>query len=127
MPGKPAFVPRDLLRVPGFFGEQEDPVWKYAEDVAGAVRLARAREQHELAFIMYYRSKELELSIPDIAARLEVPRGNLGRKLAGYVPAQENDIIIWCWFLDEPRRTYTAERLFANKTLVVVPRLTIRR
>ncbi len=127
MPGTPAFVPRELLRVPGFFGEQEDPVWIYAADLAGAVRLARAREQHELAFLMYYRSKELGLSIPDVAARLGVPRGNLGRKVAGYVPAQENDIITWCWFLDEQRRTYRPEELFGRSAQVFVPRLSIGR
>jgi len=75
---------------------------------------------------MYYRRRELGLSVPDIAARLGVPRGNLGRKLAGYVPAQENDIISWCWFLDEPRRSYAPERLLgmAAQAHVRVPRLT---
>ncbi|MGH8981388.1 MAG: hypothetical protein ACRDWE_10275 [Acidimicrobiales bacterium] len=123
----PSFVPRRLLRVPGFFGEQEDVEWKLARDVEGAVRLARAREQHDLAFVLHRRRLELERSVPDIAAHLGVPRGNLVSKLTGRAPATEGDLIRWCWFLDEKRRSYRPEDLLEHPERTYVPRLSIRR
>ena len=44
-----AFVPKDFLEVPGYFGQQEDVQWYLATDLLTAMRLARSREQHELS------------------------------------------------------------------------------
>lgn len=53
-------------------GEQEDPVWNYAEDILGAIQLARAREQHELSYVMYYRRVDAQ-SVRDGARSPLIP------------------------------------------------------
>jgi hypothetical protein len=123
MPVPSKFIPAELLTVPGFFGEQEDVTWILAHDLEGAIRLAWAREQHELALLIHLRRVPMELSIPDVAARLGVMASDLRRKLKGRFPAQMEDLYLWCWYLDEPRRNFRPEDLLTDPTLVSVPRL----
>lgn len=126
MPRPPAFVPRELLEVPEFFGEQEEPRWQDAVSFEGALRLARAREQHELAYVIYCMRLKRDRSVPDVAAMLGLPAANLRRKLQGEVPAQEEDLIAWCWLTGEQRRNYQPERLLENGAAVEIPRFAVR-
>lgn len=103
--------------MPGFFGQQEDVIWRLAVNFEGAVLLARAREQHELAFILHRRRLARDFGTADVATRLGVNSQDLRRKLNGYLPAQEADLIRWSWYLGEPRRTYQAVHLLANPDL----------
>jgi hypothetical protein len=86
VPNPPKFVPRELLEVPGFFGNQDDPRWKDATSYQGAIRLARAREQHELSYVIYCMRQGRKRSVPDVAALLGANVHNLRRKLNGYTP-----------------------------------------
>lgn len=94
---RPSFVPRGLLEGSGYFGEQEDVIWRLATDLPSTIRLARAREQHELAFGMYRLERCRDNSVPDLAEALGQRRESLGAKLSGRSPAQEEDLVFWCW------------------------------
>ena len=120
---KPSFVPRDLLVVPLSFGKRDDVEWSLAYDYEGAILLARAREQHDLALAINLLMEKYQLSKSYVARELGVPRATLTRKLTGAVPAQENDIIAWCWLTGESRRSYRPEHLLADPSAVILPRL----
>jgi hypothetical protein len=80
VPKRPAFVPREWLRVKDEFGKHEDVEWKLAGELAGAVQLARSREQHHLAYLLLRRGGNYEMTVPDLAVHLGVDRGDLSRK-----------------------------------------------
>lgn len=111
--------------MPGFFGNQDDPRWQDAVSFEGALRLARAREQHELSYAIYCMRLSRDRSVPDVAVMLELPAANLRRKLQGEVPAKEEDLIAWCWLTGEQRRNYRPERLLARGAVVEIPRFAV--
>ena len=121
----PAFVPRELLEVPGYFGVQRDVTWRLADDVAGAIRLARAREQHVLAYAVHLLRLRYDNSIPDMADRLGQRREGLWRKLTERQPAQEEDLILWCWLAGESRRSYQPDGLVSEP--IAMPRFLMLR
>lgn len=112
MPAPPSFVPRELMVVPSYFGAQEDVQWHLAMDWRSALRLARAREQHELAYQVHLLQLRHKNSVPDVAEALEQRRETLWGKLTGRQPAQEDDLVMWCWLTGERRRSYRPEDLF---------------
>ncbi|MHB8219679.1 MAG: hypothetical protein ACYDHU_05070 [Acidimicrobiales bacterium] len=78
-------MPRDLLVVPGYF-ETQDPKnleWHLATDFPGAVRLARAMQQQELANAMFHLRTTVEKTIPEVAAVLGIKRRLRWSKLTG--------------------------------------------
>ena len=112
MANPPSFVPRDFLEVPEFFGVHEDVTWHLAKDYAGAARLARSREQHELAYRIWLLRTEHKNSVQDVADVLGQRRENLWSKLNGKTPATEEDLIRWAWLVGEARRTYRPQALW---------------
>ncbi|MDA8072835.1 MAG: hypothetical protein M0Z40_12320 [Actinomycetota bacterium] len=119
MPAEPSFVPRGFLEVPEFFGVQEDVLWRLAPDWRRAVRLARAREQHELAYRVHLLQLRHRNSVPDLAQALGQRRESLWGKLSGRLPAQEDDLILSAWLTGERRRTFRPEDLFAERPVIV--------
>jgi hypothetical protein len=121
----PSFVPRDLLVVPGYFETQEPKnlQWHLATDYLGAVRLAWAMQQQELANAMFHLRTTAEKTIPEVAAILGIQRRQLWSKLTGRSPAQEDDLITWSWMTDTPRRTAPLRELLEDPSRVHVPRL----
>ena len=106
MPAKPSFEPRKFLDHPGLFGKVEDvTTWRLAGDLQEAVLLARATEQHALAYVVHLYLLKNDRSIRDFATHLNQRREGLQAKLIGKVPAQEGDLIIWSWMTGEKRRT----------------------
>jgi hypothetical protein len=106
--------------VEDFFGQQEDVEWRLARDLPGALKLARSREQHELALMVHRQCMKYRLSYPDLAARLEQRRESLWSKLTGRSPAREADLILWAWLTGERRRSYEPAGLTA--TPILIPR-----
>lgn len=121
----PSFVPRDLLVVPGYFETQEPKnlEWRLATDYPGAVRLAWAMQQQELANAMFHLRTAAEKTTPDVAAILGIPRRQLWSKLTGRSPAQEDDLITWSWMTETPRRTKPLRELLEDPNRVLVPRI----
>jgi hypothetical protein len=120
VPEKPAFVPRNCLEDP-LSWEEPDAVWALDRTLPGAVLLTRAREQHALATAVKRDLRTHHNSESDLARALHVRRENLWSKLHGVRPAQENDLILWCWITGEERRSYRPEGLLANPTSVWIP------
>jgi hypothetical protein len=118
MPSKPSFVPREYLDVPGFFGIHEEPTWKYAVGLTDAIHLARAREQHDLAYLIWLQRTEHKNSIEDMASTFGQRRENLWNKLKGKTPATEDDLIRWAWLVGEKRRSYRPEDLWEEPFLM---------
>ncbi|HAM02641.1 MAG TPA: hypothetical protein DCQ30_10535 [Acidimicrobiaceae bacterium] len=61
-----------------YFGVQEDVYWNLATDWHEALRLARAREQHELAFKVHLLQLRHRNSVPDLAEALKQGRETCG-------------------------------------------------
>jgi hypothetical protein len=114
VPHEPSFVPRKKLVVEDFFGEHEDVEWHLATDLTEALELARAREQHELAFEIFKQRRRHRNKVVDVATALGVHPNRLTVKLHGHVPATEADLVQWCWLTGERRRTYAPEDLWAS-------------
>lgn len=113
MPPKSAFIPRSLLIDEGEFGQDPDALWRLATDIDEAIMLCRAREQHEYACVILTSLRPGDYSIADLADQLGQDRKWLWRKLAGKVPATENDLIRWAWLTGVARRTYPLDALTA--------------
>jgi hypothetical protein len=103
------------LEHPGYFGNQEDVVWRLAPDLPGALVLAQCREQHELALQIHLRLKRDGTSVADLAVRFHERGAAFGgsgntqlwrNKLAGRVPARAEDLTLWSWLTGVPRKTY---------------------
>lgn len=123
MSEEPAFVPRNFLIYPNFFGKQARPDVRLARSFAGAARLAWAIEQHELALAMNLLMAKMDRSGPEVAAMLDMKSRNLWSKLTGRAPAKEDDLIMWSWLTDTPRRTIPVRELLFDPTAVHVPTL----
>ena len=106
MPPESSFIPRSLLFDADQFGKDTDAEWHLATDVDGAVILYRAREQHSYACLILAALAPGKYSIPDLADQLGQDRRWLWRKLKGWVPATENDLIRWSWLTGAPRRSF---------------------
>ena len=89
------------------------------------MRLARSREQHELALALHLLRLRFNNSINDLADHLGADRANLGRKLNGTLPATEWDLILWAWVTDEPRRSIRPNDL--TEEPIAVPRFPMNR
>ena len=118
MPAPPSFVPQALMVVPDYFGQQEDVEWKLARDLDGTLKLAQAREQHDLALQVHRQCLKYHLSCPDLARALSQRRESLWSKLTGRSPAREADLILWAWLTGEHRRNYRLEGLTAKPVAV---------
>jgi hypothetical protein len=106
-------VPRSYLVVPSLWPFAESEVeWRLALDWDDAVHLARAREQHALAYRIGLLRAEHKNSVSDIAIALKEGRGTLTSKLQGHIPATEDDLIRWAWLTGERRRSYAPEDLW---------------
>ncbi|HTU36595.1 MAG TPA: hypothetical protein VMF35_01185 [Acidimicrobiales bacterium] len=115
MPRTAPFVPRDYLAVPNLWPFAEHEVeWTLAVDWDDAVHLARAREQHALAYRIGVLRAEHKNSVADIALVLKEGRGTLTSKLNGHLPATEDDLIRWSWLTGEKRRSYSPEALWGQ-------------
>lgn len=126
----PAFEPRDQLEEPSDFGVNANAIWKLATSFEGAILLARAREQHELAMAIHRLREAGKNSIHDIAEELGQTEDTFWRKITGRVPAQEEDLIVWCWLTGESRRTYMPEHLAGGPVWVPmfpIPRHRLKR
>jgi hypothetical protein len=86
--------------------------WPLAVDWHDAVHLARAREQHALAYRIGVLRAEHVNSVADIALVLDEGRGTLTGKLNGHIPATEDDLIRWCGLTGEKRRSHGPEDLW---------------
>lgn len=100
----PEYVPCDLLEYAADFGIDEDPIWLLASDLAGAVRLSRAIDQHEQARAIARMLRRSGNDVPGLAKELGVRTETLSAKLRGLRPAREKDLITWSWMTGEPRR-----------------------
>jgi hypothetical protein len=89
-----------------YFGQQEDVEWKLARDLPGALKLARAREQHELAYAVHLKLLAGRNSVPDLAQALNQRRESVWSKLSGRWPASEEDLFLWAWLTGEHRRHF---------------------
>jgi hypothetical protein len=127
VPVPPSFAPNTLLDVPGDYGEQEDVQWMLATTLPEALRLVRAREQHELAYRVHRQLSRHSNSIADLAAALGMRRENLWSKLRGYRPAQEEDLILWSWVTGQNRRSYPLSLVLDAPEAVALPRFTVPR
>lgn len=126
MAGAPRFVPNSFLEHPGYFGNQEDVVWKLASDLPGALVLAHCREQHELALVMFLQLKRDGTTVADLAVRFRENGERFGgsgstqvwrNKLAGRVPAVPEDLTLWSWLTGVPRKTYPLRYLVEGEIL----------
>ena len=86
--------------------------WTLAVDWDDAVHLARAREQHPLAYRIGLLRAEQRNSVADLAVVLREGRGTLTSKLNGHLPATEDDLIRWSWLTGDKRRSYSPEALW---------------
>jgi hypothetical protein len=114
------------MEIPAYFGEQEDVTWHLAPNWKDALRLAWAREQHELAYKVHLQLLQHKNSIPDLAEAIGQRRENLWQKLTGRIPAQQEDFVLWTWLTGERRRTYKPEDLF-GEGFVIVPKFPFSR
>jgi hypothetical protein len=101
-----AFIPRDFIEVPEYFGQQDDVQWHLATGLNRAIILARSRQQHELAYAMRLLQERHSNSNHSVADAIGTKESTLGRKLRGLVPATENDLILWAWTTGERRRGF---------------------
>jgi hypothetical protein len=130
MPQRPAFAPRELLENEDDFGIDRDAIWTLATDFEGAIKLARAREQHELACRINELRDAGKNSVHDVAEELGETEDTFWRKLTGRVPAQEEDLIVWGWLTNEDRRTYRPTDLAGGPVwlpMFPIPRHRLRR
>lgn len=117
----PSFVPRDLLSIPADFGQHEDVTWRLAATFREAVVLARAREQHELAYRVHRLLRKFDNSTADLADALGLRRESLWAKLRGHRPAQEEDLIVWSWITGADRCSYTLAAMVATPQCASLP------
>lgn len=121
-----AFVPKDFLEVPGYFGQQEDVQWYLATDLLTAMRLARSREQHELSLAIRMLQRRYNNTDADFAQQIGAKDATTtGRKLAGSCPATEQDLILWSWITGLPRRSFRPDDL--TEEPIAVPRFPMNR
>jgi hypothetical protein len=113
------------MLVEEYFGQQEDVRWELARDLPGALKLARAREQHELALAVHLLLLAGRNSIPDLAETLEQRRESLWAKLTGRWPASEEDLFLWAWLTGEYRRHFRLTDLVSRP--VQLPRFPLYR
>ena len=92
---------------------------------ARRAKLARAREQHELALAVHLLCLKHRNSIPDLAQRLDQRRESLWSKLTGRAPAREEDLILWAWLTGERWRDYQLAGLCAEP--IAMPRFPMMR
>jgi hypothetical protein len=85
--------------------------WTLAVDWDDALHLARAREQHALAYRIGVLRTEHKNSVADLALALGESR-TLTLKLNGHTPATEDDLIGWGWLTGQKRKSYAPEDLW---------------
>jgi hypothetical protein len=112
---------------PENFGRMEDPDWILARDLSRALKLAWAREQHELALQVQLLCLAHRNSIPDVADALEQRRETLWNKLTGRWPANEEDLQLWAWLTNESRRNFKPEHLADEGVRIRLPKFPLIR
>ncbi len=108
-------MPRELLTVPEYFDVHENVEWHLADTATDAVHLARAREQHELAYAIWVARTASTNSVQDVALAIETRYNTLQPKLKGWAPATEDDLIRWSWLVGAGRRFYMPRDLWATE------------